>query len=139
MYAVGAAMIWGLHYPLVSRALQVTSPITVYVLPNIILLLCIPFFYKTIVNDYYSILKSTWDIKLSIFLMMFTSIIASIGVYKAIHLSNATLASLIEITYPLFVVIFSFFIFHENHLSWPVVIGGILVTVGTGIIIYFNG
>ena len=138
IYAVGAALIWGVHYPLVGRAMQVASPITIYILPNIILFLFLPFIYKIVISDYYSIIKSTWDVKLSVFLIMFTSIIGSVGVYKAIHSSNATLASLIEITYPLFVVIFSWLLFRENHLNLPVLIGGLLVIVGTGIIIYFN-
>lgn len=136
MLALGAALTWGVHYVLLGRALTAISPITMYYLPSLPLLVALPFFYKDLVSDYHSLMSSTFDVKISALIATFTSLIGAIFLYKAIHSSNATVASLIEIAYPVFVVIASWLIFGENHLSVPVVIGGLFVLFGTGLIIY---
>ena len=84
-------------------------------------------------------MSATADIKASVGAIMFTSILGTVAAYKAIHSSNATVASLIEITYPLFVAICAIVLFQENHLSWSIAIGGTLILLGTGVIIYFHG
>ena len=139
MFAISAALVWGVHYVLLGRALTAVSPITMYWLPTVPLTLMLPFYYKTLVSDYNTLMSSTQDVKISAGIAMCTSVLASVLLYKAIHSSNATYASLIEITYPIFVVIAGWLIFDETHLSMPVIIGGLLVMLGTGIIIYANG
>jgi drug/metabolite transporter (DMT)-like permease len=138
MYATLAAMIWGVHYPLVGKALTTISPITVYFIPSIVLFAFLPFYYKTLISDYHSLMAGDVSVKISAFALMFTSIAASLLLYKAIYGSNATVASLIEITYPVFVALFAFIIFNENHLTWNVAAGGMLIMAGTGLIIYNN-
>ena len=74
-------------------------------------------------------------------------VIASIGligllgevlVYLAISGKNATLASLIEMTYPVFVVLFAYVFYKEMHVTSSVFIGGLMILIGAGIIIYNN-
>ena len=48
------------------------------------------------------------------------------------------MASLIEITYPLFVVIFAYLLFRQLHLTSSVIIGGLMIMTGAGLIIYHN-
>lgn len=50
--------------------------------------------------------------------------------YWSIQQKNATLASLIEISYPLFVALFSFFIFREAQLTTGALIGGAMIFGG---------
>lgn len=139
LWALTAALVWGFHYNIVAKSLTVASPITVYFLPNILLMLALPWWYQTLVKDYHSIMAASVEIKSSIVVVMFTSIIASVAVYKAIHGSNATLASLIEISYPVFVALFAIIVFKENHLDWSTVLGGLLILTGTALIIYKHG
>ncbi len=139
MYALFGAVVWGIHYNLISKAMTVASPMTVYAIPNVLLIASLPFWYKLLVADVQSILAAPGEIKAAVGAMMVTSILGSVVVYKAVHMSNATLASLIEITYPIFVAIFGIILFQQNHLSWPIVVGGLLIMTGTGVIIYFNG
>jgi len=136
MYATLAAIVWGVHYPIVGKALTTISPITVYFIPSLVLLVSLPFYYKTLISDYHSLMAADMTVKVSTLALMFTSIAASLLLYKAIHGSNATVASLIEITYPVFVALFAFLLFNENHLNWSVAAGSILVMAGTGLIIY---
>jgi drug/metabolite transporter (DMT)-like permease len=57
-------------------------------------------------------------------------------VYTAITGKNATLASLIEMTYPLFVVIFTYVFYRQMQITPSVFAGGLLILVGAGLIIY---
>lgn len=139
VYALMGAIIWGLHYPLIGKVLSVASPLTIYTIPNILLFITLPFWYKVLIEDIQNIVAAPTAIKASVVALMFTSILGTIAVYKAVHTSNATLASLIEITYPIFVALISTYLFHQDHVTLPVGIGGGLILLGTSIIIYFHG
>ncbi len=138
MWATAASLIWGIHYVMIGRVLTAVSPITVFWMPMIPLVLTLPFFYKTIVGDLHTLVGTGNDVKISAAVAMCTSILGALFLYKGIQASNATYASLIEITYPVFVAFFSFLIFRENHLNLTVVSGGILVMLGTSLVIYGN-
>ena len=56
--------------------------------------------------------------------------IANLMILRSIQLSNATLASIVEITYPLFTVAFSYMLFRTNTLNWDVAFGGTLIFIG---------
>jgi len=137
MFAFGAAALWGVHYVLLERAMTVASPITVFITPTILSLLIIPFVYETLVADYKALAASTYDVKISMGMIMFTGIIASLALYKSIQMSNASLASLIEIAYPIFVVIFAYIIFDQNQLThWSNILGGLLILIGAALVVY---
>jgi drug/metabolite transporter (DMT)-like permease len=59
-------------------------------------------------------------------------------VYLAITGKNATLASLIEMTYPLFVVIFAYVFYRQMHVTPSVFVVGLMILIGAGLIIYHN-
>lgn len=136
MYAFIAAAVWGVHYVLLERAMTVASPITVYLIPTAVSAFAIPFFYKTLAEDYKTIITASYDVKVSLAAIMFTGAVASLCLYKAINMSNATLASLIEIAYPIFVAIFAYLIFGHNHLThWTTVVGGLFILAGAVLVV----
>jgi drug/metabolite transporter (DMT)-like permease len=55
--------------------------------------------------------------------------------YAAMSAKNPTLASLIEISYPIFVVIFAWVFFREMQLNTLTICGGLLVIAGVSVII----
>jgi len=55
--------------------------------------------------------------------------------YAAMSAKNPTLASLIEISYPLFVVLFAWLFFREMELNTMTICGGLLVIAGVMVII----
>lgn len=55
-------------------------------------------------------------------------------IYIAIGEKNATLASLIEISYPFFVAIFAWLFFRDAQFSWPTLLGGLLILGGVGVV-----
>jgi drug/metabolite transporter (DMT)-like permease len=48
----------------------------------------------------------------------------------AIGRKNATLAALVEISYPFFVALFARFLFRETHLDSASLLGGLLIASG---------
>lgn len=136
--ALGAALTWGLHYPLVGFALQRISLFAVLLLTTLPVLLLTPFFMGQLSTDMHTFRGLSLSEQAMISVTGFTSVIGAAFVFLAIGSKNATLASLIEITYPLFVAFFSYLLFRQMHLNTSVVIGGLLVLAGTGLIIYNN-
>ena len=111
--ALGAAMVWGLHYPLTGYALKKVSIFTTVVLTGLPILFVGVFAYPYLVQDWAIFRSLSWAERLPILAIPFTSIIATLLLYVAIGSKNATLASLIEISYPAFVVLFAYLLFRE--------------------------
>jgi drug/metabolite transporter (DMT)-like permease len=63
-----------------------------------------------------------------------SSVAGALLIYIAIGEKNATLASLIEISYPFFVAIFAWLFFRETQFSWPTLLGGLLILGGVGVV-----
>ena len=59
----------------------------------------------------------------------------STNCYVSIGGKNATLASLIEISYPAFVALFAFLLYREVHFNASVLLGAALVFAGVALII----
>jgi drug/metabolite transporter (DMT)-like permease len=55
--------------------------------------------------------------------------------YAAMGAKNPTLVSLIEISYPLFVVLFAWIFFREMQLNPRTLFGGLLVLFGVAVIV----
>jgi drug/metabolite transporter (DMT)-like permease len=55
-------------------------------------------------------------------------------IYMAIGEKNATLASLIEISYPFFVAVFAWLFFRETQFNWSTIVGGLLILGGVGVV-----
>lgn len=136
--AIGAAVIWGMHYPLIDFAMKRLSIFGVLLLGVIPVFLLMPLFLRQLASDVdvFKLLpgKEQWII----LALTLTSTLGATLVYLSISNKNAPLASLIEITYPLFVIFFSYLFFKQVHLSESVVFGGLLIFSGAAIIVYNN-
>ncbi len=136
--ALGAALIWGIHYPLVDFALKRVSVFSVLLLTVVPIVLLIPIFLRDVAQDLNSVRTLSGLEQGLIAAIALTSLLGAVLLYVSIAGKNATLASLIEITYPVFVVFFSFVLFRHLHLNASVIIGGLMVIAGAGLIIYNN-
>jgi len=136
--ALGAALIWGVHYPLVGFALQRISLFGVLLISIIPVLLLVPLFAGQLYTDVQNIRSLPATEQWMISVIGFTSLAGAAFVFLAISSKNATLASLIEITYPVFVAFFAYVMFRQIHLNASVIVGGLLVIAGAGLIIYNN-
>jgi drug/metabolite transporter (DMT)-like permease len=136
--AIGAALVWGIHYPLVDHALKRISLVSVLLLTAAPVLLVAPFFHRTIAADYAAWSAMEAGVKGTVLALALTSLAGSVLLFLSIAGKNATLASLIEISYPVFVAVFAFVLFREVQISRSVVVGGLLVFAGVATIIWNN-
>jgi len=136
--ALGAAVVWGLHYPLVGFALKRVSMVSVLVLLTLPVLLIVPFVYRTVLHDVGVWRGLEWGERLLILSLSLTSLLGAVLLFLSIAGKNATLAALLEITYPLFVALFAWLLFREVHINTSVVLGALLVFAGTALIIWQN-
>ena len=136
--ALSAAIVWGIHYPLIDFAMKRLSVYSVLLISVIPIALAIPLFTRQLGQDVEIFrmlpVKEQWMIAA----IGATSTLGAVLLYLSINSKNATLASLIEITYPLFVVIFAYLFFRQLHLTPSVIIGGLMIMAGAGLIIYHN-
>ena len=136
--ALGAALTWGVHYPLVGFALQRISLFGVLLISVIPIFLLVPFFSGQLNTDLHNFRTLPLGEQGMISVLGVTSLAGAAFVFLAISGKNATLASLIEITYPVFVVFFSYVMFKQMHVNASVMIGGMMVMAGAGLIIFNN-
>ncbi len=133
---LGAALLWGIHYPLLEHALKRVSLVTVLVLTVLPVLVVALVFRDTLWRDAMVLASMDWPDRARILLLSVTSLAATVMLFLAIGGRNATLASLIEITYPLFVVLFTWLLFRQVHVTPSAAIGGVLVMAGAALIIW---
>lgn len=135
--ALGAAVVWGIHYPLVDHALKRMS-LTGVLLLTALPILVLPLITRSVGADLAALRAMDWSERWPILALALTSLAGSVLLYLSISGKNATLASLIEITYPVFVALFAFLLFRQVHLNGSVLIGAALVFAGVAIIILGN-
>jgi len=136
--ALGAAITWGIYYPLVDMALKRISLYSVILLSMIPVFLVLPVFLKTVSADIETVKSLPVSEQWVFALLGLIGLFGEVMVYLAISGKNATLASLIEMTYPLFVVFFAYVFYRQMHVTASVFIGGLMILIGAGLIIYNN-
>jgi drug/metabolite transporter (DMT)-like permease len=136
--AIGAALIWGIHYPPIDNALKRLSLVSVLLLTALPILVVTPFFYRSLIGDYRVFMAMDGQERATVLAIALTSLLASVLLFLSIDSKNATLASLIEITYPVFVALFAYLLFREVYVNTSVLLGSLLVFAGVGIIILNN-
>jgi drug/metabolite transporter (DMT)-like permease len=136
--AIGAALLWGIHYPLIDHALKRLSLFSVLLLTALPVVALTPFFLPRLRADCRLLLDMGWPERMPVLGITLTSLLASVLLFLSIDSKNATLASLIEISYPVFVALFAFLLFREVHLNGSVLLGGAMVMAGVAIIVLHN-
>ena len=136
--ALGAAITWGIYYPLVDMALKRISLYSVILLSMIPVFLVMPLFLKTVSSDIETVKSLPVSEQWIIAALGLIGLFGEVMVYLAINGKNATLASLIEMTYPVFMVLFAFLFFRQMHVTTSVFLGGLMILTGAGLIIYNN-
>jgi len=140
IYSLSASVMWGLTYVINEEIFKKISPVP---------LLAITMFVSSLVFFAWAIMsgsmKRDWAIisaspKLILLLLagIIVFVLAELFINFSIVDKNATMAGLIEISYPIFIVLFSYLIFRENNLNWGTLCGGAFIFTGVAIVYYFN-
>ena len=136
IFAIGAAMVWGLVYAIDQQILAGMTPVMFLFIGSVVsAVIMLPF--VLLGNDS---LKSLFVLGRTSLLLILASIVlatlADFFILSGIKHMDASTASIIEIAYPFFVVLFSYFFFKSSPNIY-FFIGGLLIFAGSAIIIKF--
>lgn len=140
LYAVVSSIIWGANYLFYEKVLNKISIPTLYAIDLTIggiTFLIIGLLTGSITKDF-STIQNTKSVQILILASVITSFIADLLIAMAIQSKNATVSTLIEISYPIFIILLGWILFKENTLTLSVAIGGLLIFAGITIIYVFN-
>lgn len=116
---------------------DIYTPLTIFVITGISIVLLLPIVHQKVFPNLVTLWSAGNDIRMSVVVLVFTAVIAANLLYIAMQLSpNATVAALLDITYPVFVAIVAWVLYRENHLDWSVLVGGGLIFSGAMLIIW---
>ena len=135
--ALGTAILWGFSYALSEKVMKDgISPTFIMVTTG--------FFYcvMSIIIAYltdsfkggFEIITNSRMALINLMLMALAFVAGSFLIYYAISLKNATMVNLIEITYPIFTLIFAYIILKEVQITPATLVGGLLIFSGISII-----
>jgi len=140
-YALGAAVIWGVNYAVSGKLLERgMSPQTLFLIDlifgalSLAIVISISGKWQTTVAE----LQDARPYLLWLIVAVFASVSAGLLIFMSIQAKNATVASLIEVSYPLFTAFFAWILFRQNTLNLATIVGGLLILIGVVIIAQGN-
>ena len=141
VYAVGAAVIWGVNYAISGRLLQRgMSPQTLFLIDLIFGVVAVSAVI-TVSGRWSSTLLEVRQARpdiLWLIIAVASATAAALLIFLSIQAKNATLASLIEVTYPLFTAFFAWALFRQVTINTATVIGAVLIFTGVLIVAKAN-
>ena len=136
IFGIASAMCWGLTYTISEKILTKTSSISLIFIESLLAaIITLPLFIFKSGGVRSLALSGTTNIVL-LLVSVVTAVLGYIFIYESIRLVGASIATIFEIGYPLFVVIFSFFLFGHT-LNWYCLLGAVLIMSGALIIAKF--
>jgi len=137
VYALAAAIIWGVSYAASGRVIERgMTPLVFFFLYTLFgaaaaaAALAVTGKTGTLFSEFRS-LGPDW---VWLLVAIVSSAAGGLLIYIAIGAKNATLASLIEISYPFFVALFAWLFFRDIQFNWQTLIGGLLILGGVGVV-----
>ena len=140
LYSMIASILWGLDYTLTEKVLgkiRFSTLLSIELFFGFLVMLALTLASGAYINDVAVLLHSRKTL-IYTFLIVLVFNIANMFIVLSIGNRNATLAGLIEISYPLFIVAFSWFFFKENNMNVGTVVGGAMIFTGVLLIYLFN-
>lgn len=140
IFALTAAVLWGLAYVATEKILSLglTPPfmILIQTVVTFPVALLVATQFADIKQQFNVFASNPMIIALTVF-MAFAIVGGEMLILFSISEKNATLASLIEITYPIFTFIFAWIFLKEVQVNWQQAVGGLLIFSGV-ILIYLK-
>jgi drug/metabolite transporter (DMT)-like permease len=140
IFALSASVLWGLSYILfeqIYKKISVATALAIVCFFMFFVMLTVSYFKGALKTDLATVAAS----KKLMWLVAggtATAIIADVCIAFSIVTKNATLAGLVEISYPLFIALFAYLLFKENQLTLSTIFGGLLIFGGIAVIYFFN-
>ena len=134
--AILASVLWGLTYCLDERVLSSLSVFKLYFLHclcGVLVVGVIMLVQGTSPAGLFTFDRARASLPL-VGLTLVTATAAALSILGSIQLLGASKSAVLEISYPLFVALFSVLLFN-GQLQMPVVLGGIFIFIGSAIIV----
>ena len=142
IYALAAAVIWGINYAVSGRLLEKgLSPQALFFLDLV---------FGTVAVGAVITFTGKWPATVTqvrglstgdlgwLFVALAAATAAGLLIFLSIGAKNATLASLIEVTYPIFTAFFAWMIFRQATLNPATILGAALIFIGVLIVAQAN-
>jgi drug/metabolite transporter (DMT)-like permease len=136
-YALLSAACWGIQYVLMEtlfRRVDFAAAFSFLSLANGILVAAVLWILYPKQNWWR--LGESWSVIGLVLLYLIFGTGAYLFNALAINQKNATLASLLEISYPLFIILFTALVFREIHLDLVGMIGAMLILLGCVLVVF---
>jgi drug/metabolite transporter (DMT)-like permease len=140
VYAISAAVLWGLSYTMTEQVMKKLSAMSVMFfcsLGGAIFALAAGLLLGSFKKDWQIIKTAGAELKL-LGICVAVVMIANVFILLSIKAKNATMAGMIEITYPLFTAIFAWVLFKEAQMTTGTLIGFVLIVVGVACIYFLD-
>lgn len=141
VYALSASIIWGISYAASGRVIERgVTPLVFFTL------------YATVatgvglsalmtmgkLNELARVRETVGNDWIWLLVAVIASGVGALLIYLAIGEKNATLASLIEISYPIFVAFFTWLFFRELHFNSLTLVGAAMILGGVSVVYLSN-
>jgi drug/metabolite transporter (DMT)-like permease len=139
--ALAAAALWGFSYAATGRILESGVPISIWLLSYAGAASVIYLFVamrEGAFKNARGIFSGNANLCLLVGSSVLAAVLANFLIAYSISQKNATIASLIEISYPFFTLFFAWLMFREVHLTMSTAAGAALVFAGIALI-YLKG
>ncbi len=140
-YALAATVFWGMNCAFLEKLLEKDFPVSL--LMALESCLALPLFLglsyiRGTAKFGFDMIKNNNDVVLLVFAVSASFLAATFFIFHSIQAKNATLAGLIEVSYPIFTILFTWLFFKQFHLNLYSGIGGVLILGGIAVI-YLKG
>jgi drug/metabolite transporter (DMT)-like permease len=139
LLALSASLFWGLSYVFNEEIYKHMSVFTALSIMSFVIFIATAFMAYVTDNLKPDLVALATSKRLVWYLVggIMALLIAELFIGFSITAKNATLAGLIEISYPIFIALFSFILF-RSVVNLPTMLGGMIIFVGVFVIYYFN-
>jgi len=140
VYAVSAAVLWGLSYTMTEQVMKKLSALSVMFfcsLGGVIFALVAGLLLGSFKKDWQILKTAGAELKL-LGVCVAVVMIANVFILLSIKAKNATMAGMVEITYPLFTALFAWVLFKEAQMTTGTLIGFALIVAGVACIYFLD-
>lgn len=140
-YAFAATVFWGMNCAFLEKLLEKGFPVSL--LMALESCMALPLFFgisyiRGTAKEGFDMLKEDTNLLYLLLAVSGSFLAATFFIFHSIQAKNATLAGLIEVSYPIFTILFTWLFFKQFHLNAYSAVGGILIMAGISVI-YIKG
>ena len=135
--AVAASVIWGLVYAVRQKTLPFISPLGMMFINALVSIAFITPFILANKAHTAQLMAARWSDIGWVVLSAFLALLGTWLLFSSIDKLGASMAAMIEISYPLFVILFCWLLM-GNTVNWAVLVGGGFIFTGSCIIMIYG-